>query len=136
MDRLTPGQLTLQHRTRCIQWNARGLSKANLEEFRQYITVVKPDIALLSETHWKPSFNAKFKSYHVLKKDRLNRPVVGVAVLVHKNLRFSPLILPNSDSMETISVTIMSSSNTPTDFISLYVPKGDCEVADIDFFFN
>jgi hypothetical protein len=36
-----------------LQWNARGLTKDKLEECRQFLSLVKLSIALLSETHLK-----------------------------------------------------------------------------------
>ncbi len=119
-----------------IQWNARGLTKAKLEEFKQFLSSVCPDIVLLCETHWKPYFNVMFKSYHVIKKDRPNRAGGGVAILIKKNINFSPFSLTLPDTIEAIGVSIKTSTNSQIDIISIYVPKGDCEVADIELLFN
>jgi ribonuclease HI/exonuclease III len=121
---------------KCLQWNARGLTKAKLEEFRQFLSLVKPEIILLSETHWKKSFYVKFKAYHILKKNRPNRSGGGVAILINKQLSFTPLHLTPHDTVEAIGVSILSRSNSKIDFISAYVPKGDCEMADVAEIFN
>lgn len=115
----------------CVQWNGRGLTKARLEEFRRFLSLVKPDLVLLSETHWKPYYNVSFKSYHILKKDRPISPGGGVAILIQKNLRFSSIKLTLPDTVEAIGVSIMTPANRPIDFISAYVPKGDCEATNI-----
>nr|CAH0112720.1 unnamed protein product [Daphnia galeata] len=91
-----------------------GLSKAKLEEFRQFLSLVTPSIVLLSETHWKKPLNIKFKSYHILQKNRPDK----------------------SGTVEAIGVSIPSRNNSATDFISAYVPKGDCEIEDIEYLIN
>ena len=45
-----------------IQWNARGLSKAKLEEFQFFLSYSSPTIVLLSETHWSDTKNVLFSS--------------------------------------------------------------------------
>ena len=57
----------------CLQWNARGLTKSKLEEFRHYLSLINPEVTLLSETHWNSGFAPKFKSHHILRKYRSNR---------------------------------------------------------------
>jgi hypothetical protein len=116
---------------RCIQWNARGLSKSKLEVFRNFISSTNPEIVLLSETHWTDAFNVKFKAYHIAKKNRLNRIGGGVAILIHKSLQFLPLNLKETNSVEAIGVQVICSNNTPCNFISAYVPKGDCDTDEI-----
>jgi ribonuclease HI len=116
---------------RCIQWNARGLSKSKLEEFRNFISSTNPEIVLLSETHWTDAFNVKFKAYHIAKKNRPNRMGGGVAILIHKSLQFLPLNLKETHSVEAIGVQVICSNNTPCNFISAYVPKGDCDTDEI-----
>jgi hypothetical protein len=67
---------------KCLQLNAGGLTKAKLEEFRHFLSLVNPEIVLLSETHWSSGVAPKFKTHHILKKDRLNRMGGGVALLI------------------------------------------------------
>jgi uncharacterized protein YegP (UPF0339 family) len=35
-----------------LQWNARGLTKAKLEDFRHFLSSVNQEIVILSETYW------------------------------------------------------------------------------------
>jgi hypothetical protein len=74
---------------KCLQWNARGLTKAKLEEFRHHLSSVNPEIVILSETHWSSGVAPKFKTHHILKKDRPYRTGGGVALLIRK--KFSSL---------------------------------------------
>ena len=53
----------------CLQWNARGLTKSRLEEFRTLLNSHDPAIVFLSETHWNKFFQVKFRNYSILKKD-------------------------------------------------------------------
>ena len=120
----------------CVQWNARGLTKSKLEEFRHFLSLVKPEIVLLSETHWKEPCRVKFKAYNILKKNRPDRPGGGVAILVNKQLSFYRIPLTLHDSVEAIGVSILSRNNSYSDFISAYAPKGDCDMLDVSEFFS
>lgn len=84
--------LTLPHSNllTCLQWNARNLTKARLEESRGLLSSVSPSVVLSSETH---SFNIKFKNYIVIKKDRQDRQGGGVAILMKKSLQFPFLLI-------------------------------------------
>lgn len=104
---------------KCIQWNARSLTKSKLEEFRDFLFSSNPEIVLLSETHWVNTYNVKFKSYHILKKNRPNRTGGGVATLVHKALQFTPLEVRTSTSVEAIGVKIMFTNSVQINFISV-----------------
>jgi hypothetical protein len=77
-----------------------------------------------------------FKSYHVLKEDRPHKAGGGVAILIKKNIRFSPFSFTPSATIEAIGASILLSNNSQIDLISIYVPKGDCEVADVEHLFN
>jgi hypothetical protein len=44
--------------------------------------------------------------------------------------------LSPQSTVEGIGVSIPSRNNSSTDFISAYVPKGDCEIEDIEYLLN
>ncbi|KAI9556127.1 hypothetical protein GHT06_018700 [Daphnia sinensis] len=121
---------------KCLQWNARGLTKTKLEEFYHYLSLVNPEVVLLSETHWNSSFAPKFKTHHILKKDRPNRLGGGVAILISKSLQFSPIHLYTPDTVEAIGASVLLKNNKQIDFISIYIPKADCETEDIENILN
>ena len=121
---------------KCLQWNARGLTRSKLEEFRDYLISFSPEVALISETHWSSAFDVRFRAYHVLKKDRHPRQGGGVALLIHKSLQFLQIDCPPSDTVEAIGATVITSDFGSVDFFSVYVPKGNCDLEDIQFLFN
>lgn len=107
-----------------VQWNARSLYKSKLQEFKYNLLLTNPHIVLLSETHWKDSYVAQSSAY---KPFALNRPTQGggVAILVKKNIRATPLTFPQSNNIEAIGITIKIRNNTYLDFLSLYCPNGN-----------
>ena len=117
---------------KCLQWNARGLTKSKLEEFRHYLSLVNPEVALLSETHWNSGFAPKFKSHHILRKDRPNRLGGGVAILIKKSLQFSPISYNQPDTIEAIGASILFRNNQHIDFTSIYIPRANCETEEIE----
>ena len=60
-----------------------------------------------------------------------NRMGGSVAILILKSLQFLPLDLKESDSIEAIGVQVICSNNNPCNFISAYVPKGNCKTDEI-----
>ena len=75
----------------CIQWNSRGLTKARLEEFRNFLSTSTPSIVLVCETFWNNNFSVKFRSYNVINKNRADKRGGGVAILINKAI---PLYQP------------------------------------------
>ncbi len=112
---------------KCIQWNARGLTKSELEEFKQFISSSSPDVVLISETHWSSAFDIQFRCYNVFKKDCPLRQGGGVALIVHKSILSSPLLNFSSDTAEAIGVSIISEDSGNIDIISVYFPKGSSD---------
>jgi hypothetical protein len=45
-----------------LQWNARGLTKAKLEDFRHFLSSVNQEIVILSETYWSSGVAISFKT--------------------------------------------------------------------------
>lgn len=115
-----------------IQWNARGLNKSRLEEFRNFLSLSKPSVVLLSETFWNTFCKVKFRSYNIIQRNRHGRPGGGVAILIHSSINFTPLSVDTSASFEVVGATITSSSHGPIDVISVYCPKGDCSKEEFD----
>ncbi|EFX77285.1 LOW QUALITY PROTEIN: hypothetical protein DAPPUDRAFT_247860 [Daphnia pulex] len=83
-------------------------------------------IVLLSETHWSSGVAPKFKTHHILKKDRPNRMGGG----------FFPIHLNTPGTVEAIGASILCKDNQHIDFLSIYVPKADCETEDIEDLLN
>lgn len=124
------------HQLKVLQCNARGLTKSRLEEFRHFLSLYNPSVVLLSETHWNDSFSVQFSSYVVIKKNRQGRFGGGVAILVKKSIQFSLLSLEHFNSIEAVGISISSPSSQTFDCISVYAPKGDSPVEEIDVLLN
>lgn len=118
-----------------VQWNARGLTKARLEEFKNFLSSSNPAVVILCETYWRSSFNVSFQSYNIFKKDRVDRQGGGVAILVHKSLQCSVLTVQSLINCEAIGVTVATSNYGQVDFISVYAPHGDFSLEEIGSFF-
>ena len=108
-----------------LQWNARGLTKSRIQEFKHFLSYSVPSVVLLSETHWNDSFTPKFSSYNVINKNRHERSGGGVAILVHNSIKFSLLPLDNSHSIEMVAISISSATFFSLNFVSVYAPKGN-----------
>jgi len=118
-----------------IQWNARSLLNTRLEEFREYLHNFNPMIVLLSETFWKENKAPSFKCYSTVRNDRTERAGGGVAILVHKSVYFSNIILPTTPTIETIGISI-ASKNGPIDIVSAYCPLGNCSDEELNSIFE
>lgn len=115
-----------------VQWKSRGITKSRLEEFKHFLSYSTPSVGLLSETHWKDSCYVQFSSYVPVKKNRPERRGGGVAILVHKSIKFSPLTLSNVfHSIETIAISISTSTFPSLDIIFVYAPNGDSRPEEI-----
>lgn len=65
------------------------------------------DIACVSETHLKPEESFKISNYKIYRKDRIcDFAAGGVAILIKKNIRHDPIIVPNMISFELVGVQI------------------------------
>jgi hypothetical protein len=60
----------------------------------------------------------------------------GVALLIRKNLQFSPIHLNTPGNVDAIGTSILCKDNQHIDFLSIYVPKADCETEDIEALLN
>ena len=125
------------HTLSCVQWNAPGLTISCLEEFKNDLSFHNPHIVLLSETHWKPTFNITFNAYNCTKLDRLEQRGGGDAILSHKSLAIPPLdITPAIVAFEAVGVSVQSLEYGLIDVISVYCPKGACSVQDVSLLFH
>lgn len=127
---------SLPNNFKCCQWNARGLTRSRLEEFKHFLSYYNPSVVLLCETHWNDSFNVRFNAYNVIKKNRPNQNGGGVAILAHKSLQFSSISLPHFSSLETVGISISFSDSLIIDFVSVYAPRGDSSEEEINRLLN
>lgn len=114
------------NKTSILQWNARGLYKSKLNDFRYNLCSLNPTVLLLSETHWRNHFRVKFSSYRSFVCNRVDGEKGGVAILVKKNLRCEPFPLPSFHSIEAVGVTVHLNRHLIITFVSVYCPDGNC----------
>jgi exonuclease III len=113
--------------TTIVQWNANGLRHTNtrLTEFKHFLATHNPSAVLLSETHWDINTKPRFSTYTIVRNDRVERPGGGVAILAHKSLKINSLIVPSTNNLEAVGITIVSGGEH-IDVISAYSPHGNC----------
>lgn len=80
-----------------MQWNARS-AVANKHSLNMFLSVHNVDIALISETWFKPGVNVSFNGYHIIRKDRFDGKA-GVAILIKAKIPYKEInIVSNFDS--------------------------------------
>lgn len=115
-----------------LQWNARGLYKSRLEEFKNNLRFHNPHIVLLSETHWKNEYKVKFSSYNSFVLNRVGQGG-GVAILTKKNMQATTLDVEPNENFEEIGVTIKLKNKEELEVLSLYCPNGNrCNYEEIE----
>ena len=78
-------------------WNANGITN-KIPELREFLARLKIDIALINETHLKPSLRANVANYRCYRSDRLTGAAGGTPIYIKNNIPHH--ILPTPDSME------------------------------------
>lgn len=72
-----------------MQWNARS-AVSNKNSLVNFLNTNKVDIALISETWFKPTTIIKFSGFNIIRSDNLNGKN-GVAILIRKNFSFKEI---------------------------------------------
>lgn len=104
-----------------IQWNSRSTiaNKNNLEYLLHEHSI---DIALISETWFKPQHYVNFPIYNVVRQDRIDGKG-GVAVLIKNCLHYQEYSLPDIEGISSTFITF-NTQNYRLNLVSLYVcPK-------------
>ena len=104
-----------------MQWNARS-AVSNKHSLENFLLLNDIDIALISETWYKPNVNIQFSGFHVIRKDRIDGKA-GVAILIRKKLPFKEINLINNFN-EDICVcgAKVLIDNKYVSFLSIYRP--------------
>nr|CAH7749570.1 unnamed protein product [Callosobruchus chinensis] len=104
-----------------IQWNARSLLSNRLSLTQLHLEE-KFDIALVSETWYKPSYNVSFKNFNVIRKDRLNG-YGGVAIFVSKSIQYEIINFSHNfnEDIEVCGINVFMDGRKLS-VISLYRP--------------
>lgn len=102
------------------QWNCRSAiaNKGNLENL---LSTNNINIALLSETWFKPNIYTNFDNFNNVHKDRPDGKG-GVAILIKKQIRYTEVVLPTINNCMQVCITIDLQNNSKLTLVSLYVP--------------
>lgn len=87
-----------------------------------FLDAHNPHIALICETHLKPSHKFTLKNYSIFRNDRPGRRGGGTAVLVKKNIKVSQTYFSNSP-VEYTAICIPLSGNQNLLVASIYNPQ-------------
>ena len=102
-----------------MQWNARS-ALANKHSLTNFLYTSDIDIALISETWFKPNDNVNFKGYNLLRKDRIDGHS-GVAILIKHGILYKPIIIPDTFNQDIlICGAVIDVSSTNLHLLSVY----------------
>nr|CAH7768671.1 unnamed protein product [Callosobruchus chinensis] len=108
--------------TRLMQWNARS-AVANRNSLVHFLHEDNIDIALISETWFKPSSDVLFRGYSIIRSDRFDGRA-GVAIFVKHGLQFKELQFSDHPITDILICGILLQyNNLSVSIISLYKPK-------------
>nr|CAI5827345.1 unnamed protein product [Callosobruchus analis] len=106
---------------RLMQWNARS-AVANKLSLDKFLHDNQIDIALISETWFKPNINIRFKEYSIIRRDRHDGKT-GVAIFVRNTLNFKEITSPlQSDDIQVCGAEISIADSLHLSLLSVYVP--------------
>lgn len=102
-----------------LQWNGRSVI-SNKGVLEKYMFDNKINIALLSETWFKPSSKINFTGFNLFRFDR-DDGYAGVAILVKKNLSFSKISVNRLNELMCSAIQVNINKNQKINFYSVYV---------------
>ena len=122
----------MNNQIKIIQVNCRDCTKSRLSELKVLIRVRNPSMVFISETHWAPSFQPSFPSYHCFRKDSEgSNHWGGVAILVSNCFSMFPIKCSSSELLENVAISVSLASGENLTVVSSYCLKGNCRKEDI-----
>ena len=102
-----------------IHWNCRGL-KANYNELLLLLTLLRPSVSCLQETHLKPDENVDIKDFHTYNDAYSGgqRPSGGSSILVKSSIPHREIKLKTELQAVAVSVSL----DKETTICSVYIP--------------
>lgn len=104
-----------------IQWNARS-AYSNTKSIRQLLDEENFDIAIISETWYKPDYDVRLNGFNIIRKDRPGGKG-GVAIFVSNKIPFTVIKFQNNfnDKIEVCGILI-NINGKKLSVMSLYRP--------------
>ncbi|XP_072400980.1 uncharacterized protein [Diabrotica undecimpunctata] len=114
--------MSFKQNLKIIQWNARSL-KANKNYFYQILMEEKFDIAIISETWYKPTDNIKFNNFNVIAVNR-DKGYGGVAIFISHKIIYEVIQFNHNfnPKIEVFGINIIL-GNQKLAIVSLYKPS-------------
>lgn len=106
-----------------VFWNANMILN-KLEELKAYLLEEDIDIALINETHLRPSIRITVPNYNCYRRDRLITKGGGVAVLIKRNLPHEPLPEIKEGRLESVGIQLQTKQGK-LNLYAAYIPPGD-----------
>lgn len=107
-----------------LQWNCQS-AVAKKENLENILYSYQIQVALLSETWFKPGTYIKFSNYDLIRLDRSDGRS-GVAILVKSDLNYTQVHqLPSVDNVMYVAAKVAVSNNCNITFVSLYIRPQD-----------
>lgn len=104
-----------------VQWNARS-AVSNKHSLSNFLASQKVDIALISETWFKPGIVIKYTGFNLIREDRIDGKA-GVAILIHHTLNYKKLAIHhNLNENILVCGAQIQFGNHWIDFLSVYRP--------------
>jgi len=119
-----------------VNWNANGL-KSKRSTLAEFLSRNKIDIAGITETHLKDSETFKIPGYEIYRNDRKHtHSSGGVAILIKKNLKHNPIILPPKIQMEAVAINLVTDKHDLRVISSYNPPNKKIQNSDLPKLFN
>lgn len=119
-----------------VNWNANGL-KSKRSALVEFLSRNKIDIASITETHLKNSETFKIPGYEIYRNDRKHtHSSGGVAILIKKNLKHNPIILPLTILMEAVAINLVTDKHDLRVISAYNPPNKKIQNSDLPKLFN
>jgi Reverse transcriptase (RNA-dependent DNA polymerase)/Endonuclease-reverse transcriptase len=92
-------------------------------EFCDFIETHNIQIALLSETFLKEKHKFNFRNYKIYRRDRVDGPKGGNAIIVHKSISHEQIALPNLPAFQECMAIKVFCDGEDMIIVSVYVPN-------------
>lgn len=105
-----------------MQWNARS-AVSNKQSLQKLLSDNKVDVALISETWFKPNSVINFDNFNLIRKDRYDGKA-GTAILLRKSLNFEEIPITGNfnDDILVCGAKLISNNNSRLSLLSIYRP--------------
>lgn len=106
-----------------LSWNAQSIMNKK-HELLHHLQENRIPVALISQTHLRPSDKFSTRNYTSYRSDRPNRREGGVAIILHKSTKHIKIDLPQLNRLEAVAVRV-NVDRHPVTLVSVYNPPGD-----------